>query len=81
MTRSRYGNRAALGGIAAAAGCLSLAGPALANTAFSSEGGATGSFLKILSERVEFTVSQIPALGAWLASLPDVVGGRTALLL
>jgi moderate conductance mechanosensitive channel len=81
MTRSRYGNRAALGGIAAAAACLLLAGPTLANTAFSSEGGATGSFLKTLSERVEFTVSQIPALGAWLASLPDVVGGRTALLL
>jgi moderate conductance mechanosensitive channel len=81
MTRSRYGNRAALDGIAAAAACLLLAGPALANTAFSSEGGATGSFLKTLSERVEFTVSQIPALGAWLAGLPDVVGGRTALLL
>src|SRR5262245_54641902 len=81
MTRSRYGNRAALGAIAAvAAMSLSLAVPALAETAFAGE-GATGSFLKTLSERLAFTISQIPALGAHLASLTDIVGQRTALLL
>ena len=81
MIRSRYGKRAALGGFAAAAWSLSGAvGPAVAENAFSSE-GATVSFLKILSERLEFTVWQIPALGTYVANLPSVVTGRTALLL
>ncbi len=73
MRRSSYGIAAALGGFAAA-------GQAAAQTAYSTE-GATNSFLKLLTERLEFTVSQIPALGRHLASLPDIVGGRTALLL
>ena len=42
---------------------------------------ATASFLKVLTERLEFTVHQIPALGRHLAGLPEVVDGRTALLL
>src|SRR5919198_1423048 len=79
MSGSRYGSRAALGVFAAAA-AVSLAGPALAETAFANE-GAPGSFLKILSERLAFTVSQIPALGVHLAGLPDVVAGRAAWLL
>jgi small-conductance mechanosensitive channel len=80
MSRSRYGKTAALGGFAAAACSVLLAGSAIAETAYSSE-GATGSFLKILSERLEFTFSQVPALGAHLANLSDVVGGRNAVLL
>src|SRR5262249_26054768 len=80
MSRSRYGKTAALGGFAAAACSVLLAGSAIADTAYSSE-GATGSFLKILSERLDFTISQVPALGTHLASLGDIVGGRTALLL
>ena len=75
MTRSRFARAAALGGFAAA-----WAGSAAAETAFSSE-GATGSFLTLLTERLEFTLKQIPALGRHLASLPDIVDGRTALLL
>ena len=39
------------------------------------------SFLKLLTERLEFTLKQIPALGRHLASLPDIVDGRTVLLL
>ena len=80
MSRSRYGKTAALGGFAAAACSVLLAGSAIAETAYSSE-GATGSFLKILSERLDFTISHIPALGTHLANLPDIVSGRTALLL
>ena len=75
MTRSRFARAAALGGFAAA-----WAGSAVAKTAFSSE-GATGSFLTLLSERLDFTLKQIPALGRHLASLPDIVDGRTVLLL
>ena len=53
---------------------------AAAETAYSAE-STSGSFLKLLTERLEFTVRKIPALGQHLASLPDIVGGRTALLL
>ncbi len=42
---------------------------------------ATATFLKVLTERLEFTVHQVPALGRHLASLPEVISGRTALLL
>src|SRR5260370_7649397 len=77
MTRSRFATAAAaaLGGFATA-----WAGSAAAKTAFSAE-GATGSFLTLLTERLEFTLKQFPALGQHLANLPDIVGGRTALLL
>jgi small-conductance mechanosensitive channel len=71
---------AALAGFAAAAWILSLVRPAVAGTAFGGD-SATGSFLKVLTERLEFTVNQIPALARHLASLPDIVDGRTALLL
>ena len=75
MTRSRFGTAAALGGFATA-----WAGSAAARTAFSAD-GATSSFLTLLTERLEFTLNQLPALGRHLANLPDIVGGRTALLL
>ena len=75
MTRSRYGIAAALGSFATAWACS-----AAAETAYSTE-GATGSFLKLLTERLEFTIKHIPLLGRHLAGLPDVVSGRTALLL
>src|SRR5258707_10683494 len=75
MTRSRFATAAALGGFATA-----CAGSAAARTAFSAE-SATGSFLTLLTDRLEFTLKQIPALGQHLANLPDIVGGRTALLL
>ena len=38
-------------------------------------------FLKVLTERVDFTVHHIPALGRHLLQLPNIVDGRTALLL
>src|SRR6266852_5979035 len=75
MTRSRHGIAATLGVLAA-----SWAGAVAAETAYSAEGG-TDSFLKLLSERLEFTVQQIPALGRHLARLPEIIDGRTALLL
>jgi moderate conductance mechanosensitive channel len=75
MTGARFARAAALGGIATAWACS-----AAAKTAFSSE-GATGSFLTLLTDRLEFTLKQIPALGRHLAALPDIVGGRTTLLL
>src|SRR5882757_4513073 len=75
MTRSRFARAAALGGFAAA-----WAGSAAAETAYGTE-GATSSFLKLLTERLEFTLKQIPALGRHLASLPEIVDGRTVLLL
>jgi small-conductance mechanosensitive channel len=75
MTRSRFGTAVALGGSAAA-----WAGPALAETAYAAE-SASGSFIKLLTDRLEFTVNQIPALGRHLAALPTMIPGRTALLL
>jgi moderate conductance mechanosensitive channel len=75
MTRSRHGIAATLGVLAA-----SWAGAVAAETAYSAEGG-TDSFLKLLTERLEFTVQQIPALGRHLARLPDIIDGGTALLL
>jgi small-conductance mechanosensitive channel len=75
MTRSRFARAAALGGFAAA-----WAGSAAAETAYGTE-GATSSFLKLLTERLEFTLQQIPALGRHLAGLPEIVDGRTVLLL
>ena len=65
MTRSRFATAAALGGFATA-----WAGSAAARTAFSAE-SATGSFLTLLTDRLEFTLKQIPALGRHLANLPE----------
>ena len=75
MTRSRFGIGMTLGGAVAVWACA-----AAAETAYSAE-STSGSFVKLLTERLEFTVRKIPALGHHLASLPDIVGGRTALLL
>ncbi|MBV8185817.1 MAG: mechanosensitive ion channel [Alphaproteobacteria bacterium] len=75
MKRSTCGLAVLLGGIA---GFHAVA--AMADTAYSTE-GATTSFLKLLTDRLEFTLRQIPALVRYLASLPDIVGARTALLL
>ena len=75
MTRSRHGIAATLGVLAA-----SWAGAVAAETAHSAEGG-TDSFLKLLIDRLEFTMQQIPALGRHLARLRDIIDGRTALLL
>ena len=75
MTRSRCATAATLGGFATA-----WAGSAAARTAFSGD-SATGSFVTLLTDRLEFTLKQIPALGRHLANLPEIVGGRTALLL
>jgi small-conductance mechanosensitive channel len=54
--------------------------PAAAETAFSGE-STTGSIVKLLTERLEFTVSQIPALGSHLMRLPEIVEGHVALVL
>ncbi len=42
---------------------------------------ADSAFLNVLTERMDFTVHQIPALGRHLWQLPNIVDGRTALLL
>jgi moderate conductance mechanosensitive channel len=73
--RSRYGIT-----IAAGAGGGVWACPAAAQAVTGGE-GAAGTFLALLTERFEFTFSQLPALGAHLMRLPEIVGGRTALLL
>ena len=75
MKRSRYGVAGAAGGLIATWTCSAAA------QAVPDGEGAAGSFLKLLTERLEFTLSQIPALGLHLARLPGTVGGRTALLL
>ncbi|MBL6615870.1 MAG: mechanosensitive ion channel [Reyranella sp.] len=75
MRRSRFAIASA-----AAVAALAWAASAAAETAYAAE-STTGSFLKILTDRLEFTIRQIPALGRHLAELPKIVGGRTALLL
>ncbi|MGD9886147.1 MAG: hypothetical protein AB7U95_39250, partial [Reyranella sp.] len=69
--------------MALSAGALAVAwiSAAVAGTAYNTESGATHSFLKLLTERLEFTLERIPALGSHLIGLPDQIGGRTALLL
>jgi len=74
MDRPKFG-AVLLGGFVAA-----CAMPALASGAYAG-GGTAGSFLKLLTDRLEFTVGQIPALGRYLMQLPAVVDGRAALLL
>jgi small-conductance mechanosensitive channel len=75
MKRSSCGLAVVLGSIA---GFHTVA--VAADTAYSTE-GATGSFLKLLTDRLEFTVRHIPELGRYLASLSDMIDGRAALLL
>lgn len=77
MTRFRQAIAAALSGFAAI-WVASYAGPAMAKTEF---GAGGDSFIKFLIDRLEFTLQQIPALGRHLASLPDIIDGRTLLLL
>lgn len=73
--RSRYGI-GALAGFAAS--CVTAAA---ADTAYNTDTGATGSLLKMLTERLEFTLKHFPALGTHLMGLPGQVSGRVALLL
>jgi small-conductance mechanosensitive channel len=75
MKRSSWGGALAIGGLAAT---WALPGGAQTVTGGHS---AAASFLLLLTERFEFTVAQLPALGAHLLSLPQAIGGRTALLL
>ena len=73
MKRSGFGMAAVLGGSAWAWACS-----AAAETAYTA---GNASFLTVLTERLEFTLKQIPALGRHLVLLPGIVGGRTALVL
>ncbi|MFZ5782552.1 MAG: mechanosensitive ion channel family protein [Pseudomonadota bacterium] len=75
MKWSRFSVAWVLGGSAAA-----CAWPAAAEAPYASE-GASGSFLALLTERLEFTVHHVPALGRHLASLPGMISGHTVLLL
>lgn len=75
MKWSRFGTAWTLGGSAAA-----WAWPAAAEAPYATE-GASGSFLALLTERLEFTVRHIPALGRHLGALPDMISGHTVLLL
>src|SRR5215216_3414816 len=72
MKRSRFGIAAMIGGFVGEWACSAAAQSAYA---------ADSAFLKVLTERVDFTVNQIPALGRHLWQLPNIVDGRTALLL
>src|SRR5512138_2492339 len=75
MTRSRFAIASVLGAFAA-----TWATSVAAETAYASD-GATGSFLKILTDRLDFTIRQVPALGRHLGEMPSIIGGHTALLL
>jgi small-conductance mechanosensitive channel len=72
MKRSRFGIAAMVGGFVGEWACSAAAQSAYA---------ADSAFLKVLTERVDFTVHQIPALGRHLIQLPNIVDGRTFLLL
>lgn len=65
----------------AAGTVLAWASAAVAQTSYNAETGGTHSFLKLLTERLEFTLERIPALGSHLLGLPGQIGGRSALLL
>lgn len=75
MKRSSSGSASAISGLVGV-----WAFPAAAQAVTAGE-GAAASFLMLMTERFEFTVAQLPALGAHLLSLPQAIGGRTALLL
>ena len=75
MKRSSCGGALAIGAVAA--------GWAFPGAAQTVTGGhsATAGFLLLMTERFEFTVAQLPALGRHLLTLPEQIGGRAALLL
>ncbi len=75
MKRSSCGGALAIGALAAA-----WSFPGAAQTVTGGHTAAAG-FLLLLTERFEFTVAQLPALGAHLLSLPQAIGASTALLL
>ena len=75
MKRSSRGGASAIGALAA-----TWAFPAMAQTVTGGHSASAG-FLLLMTERFEFTVAQLPALGAHLLALPQTIGGRTALLL
>jgi small-conductance mechanosensitive channel len=75
MKRSSWGRALAFGGLAA-----TWTLPAGGQTVTGGH-SAAASFLLLLTDRFEFTVAQLPALGTHLLSLPQAIGGRTALLL
>jgi small-conductance mechanosensitive channel len=75
MKRSSCGRASTIGGLTGV-----WAFPASAQAVTGGE-SAAASFLTLMTERFEFTVAQLPALGAHLASLPQTIDGRTALLL
>ncbi|HZB52624.1 MAG TPA: hypothetical protein VE527_03300, partial [Reyranella sp.] len=72
MKRSRFGIATMVGGFVGEWACSAAAQSAYA---------ADSAFLKVLTERVDFTVHHIPALGRHLIQLPSIVDGRTFLLL
>ena len=75
MKRSSWGGASAIGVVAGG-----WAFPAMAQTVTGSHSASAG-FLLLMTERFEFTVAQLPALGAHLLALPQTIGGRTVLLL
>ena len=75
MARSRFGVALALGASAAGWGL-----PALAENPYAAD-TASSSFLNLLTERLEFTINAIPSLLGHLRGLPDLLPGRTWLLL
>jgi small-conductance mechanosensitive channel len=72
MKRSRFGIAAMVGGFVGEWACSAAAQSAYA---------ADSAFLNVLTERMDFTIHQIPALGRHLWQLPTIVDGRTALWL
>lgn len=75
MRRSSRGGASGIGALAA-----TWAFPAMAQTVTGGHSASAG-FLLLMTERFEFTVAQLPALGAHLLALPQTIGGRTAFLL
>ena len=55
--------------------------PALAQMAPGNEPAGTGSVVHLLAAKLELAISRLPDLMAHLARLPEIVGGRTALIL
>src|SRR5579883_1077243 len=69
---------------------LLLAFPAVALTAadawaqasaFGTGSGVLAPMLRELSDRIDLVLASLPALGGYLAGLPDLIGGRSAALL
>jgi small-conductance mechanosensitive channel len=73
--QSRWTLAAAGGGLAVAWTGTAVAQGAAAGTA------ATGTFLQVITGRLEHTIQHIPSLNEHLVRLPGIVSGRTVLLL